>query len=372
MSRFDRYLLSQLFTLFGFFALILVLIYWINRAVRLFDSLIANGQSALVFLEFSALTLPNVIRLVLPIAGFAASVFVANRLTQESELVVVQATGFSPVRLVRAVAVFGVIVTGMMLILSHILVPMAGAQLSERQREVSQNMTARLLTEGQFVHPGNGLTFYVREIAPDGTLKNVFLADQSLDTQETVYTADSAFIESGGPDQTRLTLLNGMAEVKDMVSGRLAVSAFSKFQIDLGAIVSGGDADHIPLRNMPSLGLLRATAAERTGESQAAVNLELHARTAQALLAVVAAMIGFATLLLGGFSRFGLAKQILGAIFLLIVIKLIDNAAGARADQVPEEWPLVYLAVVTGIVIIAVILWRAATPTLFRRKGRAT
>ena len=35
---------------------------------ELFDQLIADGQSAWVFLEFTALTLPNVIRLVLPVA----------------------------------------------------------------------------------------------------------------------------------------------------------------------------------------------------------------------------------------------------------------------------------------------------------------
>ena len=59
---------------FGFFALVLVAIFWINRAVRLFDRLIGDGQSALVVLEFSMLTVPNVIRLVLPISAFAAAV----------------------------------------------------------------------------------------------------------------------------------------------------------------------------------------------------------------------------------------------------------------------------------------------------------
>ena len=63
-------MLSQLLMLFGFFALILVSVYWVNRAVLLFDQLIADGQSAWVFLEFTALTLPNVIRLVLPMAAF--------------------------------------------------------------------------------------------------------------------------------------------------------------------------------------------------------------------------------------------------------------------------------------------------------------
>ena len=90
-------MLSQLMALFGFFSLVLVLVYWVNRAVLLFDRLIGDGQSALVFLEFTALTLPNVIRLVLPVSAFAAAVYVTNRLSTESELVVVQATGFSAV-----------------------------------------------------------------------------------------------------------------------------------------------------------------------------------------------------------------------------------------------------------------------------------
>ena len=76
IGRFDRYILAQLVMLFGFFALVLVLVYWVNRAVILFDQLIANGQSAVVFLEFTALSLPNVIRVVLPIAAFAGSIYV--------------------------------------------------------------------------------------------------------------------------------------------------------------------------------------------------------------------------------------------------------------------------------------------------------
>ena len=39
MPRFDRYMLAQLMTMFGFFGLVLVMVYWINQAVRLFDQL---------------------------------------------------------------------------------------------------------------------------------------------------------------------------------------------------------------------------------------------------------------------------------------------------------------------------------------------
>ena len=43
-------MLSQLIMLCGFFGLVLVLVYSINRAVLLFDQLIADGQSAGVFI----------------------------------------------------------------------------------------------------------------------------------------------------------------------------------------------------------------------------------------------------------------------------------------------------------------------------------
>ena len=151
MSRFDRYLLSQLVALFGFFALILVSVYWVNRAVGLFDRIIGDGQSALVFLEFSLLILPNVLRLVLPIAAFAAAVYVTNRLTQESELVVMQATGFSAFRLARPVLYFGAVVTMLHLVLMNLLVPLSVAMLSAREVELSENVTSRYLTQGQFI-----------------------------------------------------------------------------------------------------------------------------------------------------------------------------------------------------------------------------
>ena len=73
MARFDRYLLSQLLALFGFFSLVLVAVYWINQAVGLFDRLIGDGQTALVFQEFSALGLPNLIRMVLPVSGMSTA-----------------------------------------------------------------------------------------------------------------------------------------------------------------------------------------------------------------------------------------------------------------------------------------------------------
>ena len=92
MSRFDRYLFTQYFLMFGFFSLILLFIYWINKAIALFDNLISDGQTFFVFLEFSILTIPPIIPIIAPLAAFAAAIFVTNRLKNDSELTIMQAT----------------------------------------------------------------------------------------------------------------------------------------------------------------------------------------------------------------------------------------------------------------------------------------
>ena len=237
MGRFDRYLLSQLMVLFGFFSLVLVMVYWINRAVVLFDQLIADGQSAGVFLEFTALSLPSVIRLALPLAAFAASVYVTNRMTTESELIVVQATGYSAFRLARPVFYFGLIVAVLMSMLMHFLVPLSTARLAERQADIAQNVTARLLTEGQFMEPMRGVTFYIRDITPTGELLDIFLSDNRSDDEQMTYTAAQAYLlRQGG--ETQLVMIDGMAQTLRTKDQQLFTTSFADFAYNITGLIN--------------------------------------------------------------------------------------------------------------------------------------
>ncbi len=368
MSRFDRYLLTQFLTLFGFFALVLVLVYWINRAVGLFDRLVGDGQSALVFLEFSLLTLPNVIRIVLPVAAFAATVHVANRLTQDGELVVMQATGFSSFRLARPVLMFGLIVAAMMTALTHFAVPASRAILADRSAEIEANVTARLLTDGQFMHPADGVTFYIREIAANGELRDVFLSDDRSATGRTTYSAKRALLVRGdtGP---KLVMIDGMSQTLTRDSGRLSVTHFSDFTRDLSGMVGDGLRDRRTVSELSTADLLAAPAAllAETAATRAEFLSEAHDRFAQPVLAIAAALIGFSALLLGAFSRFGLWRQILVAVLMLILMQLVGNAATSASLRNADLWPLVYAAPLLGITIGVATLALSQRPRRLRR-----
>jgi lipopolysaccharide export system permease protein len=187
MSRFDGYFLRQLLVLFGFFTLVLVGVFWITRSVSLFDRVISGGQSAVVFLEFTALTLPTLIRTVMPMAVFAAAVYATNRLSRESEMTVMLATGSSPWRLARAVVLFGLVTGMMMAAISVFLRPASVEQLEIRQAEVAGDVTAQLLNEGEFLHPADGVTVYIGRIDLDGTLHEVFVSDRRDQSKSVSY-----------------------------------------------------------------------------------------------------------------------------------------------------------------------------------------
>ncbi|HHI71614.1 MAG TPA: LPS export ABC transporter permease LptF [Rhodobacteraceae bacterium] len=368
MTRFDRYLLSQLMVYFGFFALILVMVYWVNRAVLLFDQLIADGQSATVFLEFTALTLPNVIRVVLPIAAFAASVYATNRLSSESELVVAQAMGFSGFRMARPVLAFGLIVALLTSILSHFLVPISSGILSERSAQIRENITARFLTEGRFLHPTRGITFYIREISPEGELLDVFMNDNRDPESTTTYTAKNAFLvrEENGP---KLVMLDGMAQTLKRSENRLYTTGFSDFAYDIGALIKIGKRSGRESSELSTLELLSATPElqQETGRTKAQMLYEGHERFAQPALAIVAALIGFSTLIVGTFSRFGVMRQILAAIVILVIIRAVDSVMISLAIADQRLWWLVYVPVVLGLVIAAILLWLSERPGFFAR-----
>ncbi|QYK40065.1 MAG: LPS export ABC transporter permease LptF [Paracoccaceae bacterium] len=368
MSRFDRYLTAQYLTLFGFFALILVMVYWVNRAVGLFDRLIGDGQSARVFLEFSLLTLPNVVRLVLPVAAFAAAVHVTNRLSQDGELVVMRATGFSAWRLARPVMWFGATVAVMMLLLMHLAVPASRAMLAERSAEIEANATARLLSDGRFMHPSDGLTFYIREIAPSGELRDIFLSDDRAPGSRITYTARRALL-ARGESGAMLIMFEGMTQELANASGRLSVTHFADLTYDLSGLLTPGTRAAPTLDELTTPVLIAATPEMQalTGQSAARMRAEVHARIAQPFLAPAAALIGFAALMLGAFSRFGLWRQILFAIVLLIAVQMVNNAASGASLRNPDAWMLAYAAPVLGIGMGCALLWLSERPRRVRR-----
>ncbi|MCA0043704.1 LptF/LptG family permease [Celeribacter litoreus] len=356
---------QQLLMLFGFFSLVLALVFWVNRAVGLLDWLMGDGQSAGTFLHLTLLSLPTILNTLLPIAAFAATVYVTNRLSSESELVVVQAAGYSPYRLARPVIVFGLFVALLVGILSHILVPMAQRELELRRNEIAQDVTARLLTEGTFVHPIEGVTFYVRTVTAAGELENIYFSNTRSEGARQSFMAREALIvkDEDGP---KLLMFDGMSQIYQIESNRLSVTRFDSFVYSLSDLINEDSVPDPSVRSSTSFELLRASPAQMQTlqTNSGAIVAEVNERMNRALQGIAISLVGFAALLVGGFSRFGLWKQILLAVVLLVIVKSLDNTVDTIINKAPDQWPLRYAPTVLAIAMAWGLLWKTAHPRL--------
>ncbi|WP_121063570.1 LPS export ABC transporter permease LptF [Chachezhania antarctica] len=363
MHRYDRYVLSQYLLFFGFFALILVIVFWINRAVSLFDRLIGDGQSAMVFLEFTALILPTLIRTVMPISVFVAAAYVTNRLMRESEMTVMQATGSSPWRLARPALALGLTAALMMAILTNVLRPASITQLELREAEVAQNVTASLLKAGTFLHPAGGVTVYIREIAPDGTLRDLYLSDRRDPNEGQTYTSAQAYLVREG-QRASLVMVDGTAQQLATATGTLSTTRFADFSYDITSLVTQDRQTSFDLRGVSTPALIwdRDEILAQEGMSLGRLVEELHQRFAWATVCVAVALVGFATLTLGGYSRFGQWPQALGGFVILIGLEILRGMVAPPVVRSPDLWPLLYLPTLAGVMIASLFLALAGRP----------
>ena len=372
MTLFDRYLAGSLIVYFGFFSLVLVAVYWVNRAIGLFDRLIAGGSDLVTFLEFTTLALPNVIHAVLPVSALVATLYGINRLSADSEMVVAQTTGLGPWRLARPVLIFGLAVALMVSVLGHVLVPLSRTALAERGEELSRDITARFLQEGEFLHPGRGVTVYVREITERGELLGLFLQDRRSAATQTSYTAAQAFLVRADNDgATRLVMLNGMAQTLDVATRDLIVTRFDDFAYDLAGLAGGRTGERRPdPRELFTPTLLAASAETQalTGDDVAELRYEGHVRFAEAIFAFALPLMALGFLMLGGYSRLGLWRQILGAVIAAILLTLLSNIAENEALRNERLWWVSYVPPLLTLLLAAGLVWRDTRgPRLWRR-----
>jgi len=96
MSIIDRYIFRNGFAAFAASLVVLTAVVWVSQALREVDLMTGKGQTLLLFLRVTGLTIPSLVMIIAPIALFAAILYTLNKMNGDSELVVLSAAGLSP------------------------------------------------------------------------------------------------------------------------------------------------------------------------------------------------------------------------------------------------------------------------------------
>jgi len=201
MRLIDRYLLRQLVGPILWAVAAATGLALLSTSMTQLDLIVGGGQNALVFLKATALAMPQLINMVLPVSLFVAALVTLNRLQTDQELIVCFAGGMSRWRVIAPAFRLAALLALASLVINLWIQPASHRAMREVLFEVRTNLVAALIREGQFTQPAPGLTVYAQSVDRNGQIRNLFIHRARDDGGATTYTAETGLLvmKDGAP-----------------------------------------------------------------------------------------------------------------------------------------------------------------------------
>jgi lipopolysaccharide export system permease protein len=366
MSRITAYILRQVLVTTVFVLVTLTLAIWLTQSLRFIELIVNRGLGLGSFFYLTALLMPNFLSLVTPIALFMSTLFVYNRLTVDSELVVMRAVGFGPGQLARPAILLGILATAIGYALSLYLVPLTFGKFKELHSDVRSDYSGLLLQEGAFTNIGPNLTVYVRARETNGDLRGILVHD-SRDAASPITLLAERGTLAMTDDGPRVILLNGNRQQVDRAAGKLSLLYFDRYSVEIGQTSNAREFRWREPGERYVDELLWPDMTE-ANDRQYAPRLiaEGHTRLSAPIYALALVLVGLACLLPGDFNRRGLSRRLLVAAACGLGVEALSIAVPNLAARSPAAIPFLYAV---PLALIALSAWVLTSARLRRRVG---
>jgi lipopolysaccharide export system permease protein len=308
MTLVDRYLYRQiLIPVLGAVAA-LTAVATLSQTLSALDVVVRNGQSPWVLMKVTALALPPLLSLILPISLFVGALIALNRLQTEQEVVICFAAGMSRWRVMSPAIRLSVLFALVALVLNVWVQPYTFRLMRQEYYRVRTDLAASLVREGEFVQAGNGLTVYVQSVDQSGLLREPFIHVQGPHGA-TVYAAQEGRIVKHD-DKPAFVLRHG-AQQEFSPTGVLNYLSFDQDVFDLSPFIKADEVFRYKSSDLWMHELLYPN-LKYPWERKNRVKLlaEANSRLASPLYNITFMMLALAGVLGGPFSRLGYGRRI--------------------------------------------------------------
>lgn len=145
IKKFDRYIFSRMLVITGFVTGLLIFIFIIIDFSENSGEFTDRGASlSEIWYDYYLNYIPEMIRLISPVAVFAACLWVTSQMASRLEIVALRAAGISLYRLLVPYLVFAVLVAGFISYLDGYVVPPSNAVRADFEERYIMNRSERL------------------------------------------------------------------------------------------------------------------------------------------------------------------------------------------------------------------------------------
>ena len=205
---------------------------WIALALRQLNLVTSQGQDVWLFIKMTLLALPNLMALIAPIALLVAAIHVLNRLSGDSELIVMTAGGATIWHIARPLLLVAVLVSSGVAAVNHWGMPWSLRLLRDYVIQVRTDLITQVIQPGKFSSPENNLTFHIRDRSFDGELKGLVMHDARDQKQVSTFLAERGWIIKQDND-AYLLMESGHILRRSAVGEPVRIIEFQKYAIDL-------------------------------------------------------------------------------------------------------------------------------------------
>jgi lipopolysaccharide export system permease protein len=354
----SRYLFRSLAVATLIATIIVSLVAWLIESLKFFELAINGGAPFGLFLWLVVLAMPPIVGVVLPIIFFAVIVFVYNKLTAESELIVLRALGLSQWRLANPALALGGIVAVTVFVLNGFLAPLANERMKTLQDISRTQFAGAPLNAGVFNAIGEKMTIYVRAREPNGDLRGILIYQEQSNGRPITTVAKRGVLAEGdhGPE---IIVFGVSRQEVDPTTGRPRTTEFERGTVDLQQVQEEITArwKEPSERTLPEL--LAGEKSPNDAGFDGAFRAEANNRIASPLFSFALTLAGLYTLLGGRFDRRGQSSRILIGAVAVLLIEGVSIGLADFARNHAIAIPLLYLGALLPSAVTLVLFARA-------------
>jgi lipopolysaccharide export system permease protein len=348
MGSISRYIFR---TTFGAFLVVLVsltAVIWVTQALRDIDLMTSQGQTILVFVGITGLIIPLLILVIAPIALLIAVAHVLNKLSTDSEIIVMNAAGMSPWILFRAFLLVAVAVSLFVMAISAYFAPKGLRMLRDWLTEVRANVVSTIVQPGHFTSIESGVTIHIRERNSGGQLLGIFLDDRRNPAERiTVMSEVGELIDND--NGTFLILQKGIVQRHALNQRDPAMVVFDRYAFDLSQFAGDAQAVKYSIRERYLWQLISPDAGDQFFvEQPGQFRAELHDRLIAPLYPIAFTIIAFAYLGAPRTNRQSRTVSMIGAISGVALLRLTGFVSTVFGATVPWLLSLQYIAMIVA------------------------
>ncbi|WP_029007958.1 LPS export ABC transporter permease LptF [Azospirillum halopraeferens] len=343
MKRLERYLFRNLLVATLYSTAGLTITIWLSQSLRLIEIVVEAGAPLRLFLWLLLLTVPTFLGIVLPIALVGAILFTYNRMTQDSELVVMRAAGVGPIGLAKPALMLAGGVMALVYALNLWITPAAHRELVRMEYTVRTDYSQLLLREGVFNEVGDRLSVYMRERDGEGNLHGVLIHD-SRDPERPITVIGTRAVMVQAEAGARIVVYEGNRQEMERATGKLSQLFFDRYAVDLKVLTDDAHERFPDVRERTTAELLDPPPdALRNERALGQIRAELHHRVVSPFLAMAFTMMAMACLLSGEFNRRGQSGRVALAVLMVVLLQSAALALNSLAARMPAFVPAMYL-----------------------------